>query len=248
MRNWLIWKIFAAYNIWSKWRLHNTLPGIREEMAEYALRSKSTGVKFTTLWRAVRLILRYKPEIILECGTGLSTIVLAAAIKKLREQSATYAGKIVSLESVDEWFAEAKKNLPDKYQDIVELVLGAREKYEFLFFRGYCHSNIPVYDYDFVFLDGPSYQDQHGGAFCADVFQAMTISSAPKLRGVIDTRVSSVFVMQQVFGVGAARYYPIARTADFLVSKQNFRVRISSRDFSSDHRGRLTLTLSPETE
>ncbi|HRE15465.1 MAG TPA: hypothetical protein PLW86_00140, partial [Rhodocyclaceae bacterium] len=87
----------------------------------------------------------------------------AAAVKQLRARIPGYAGKIVSMESVDVWYDTAKKNLPEKYADMVELVLGPREKYELLFFRGYRHSNIPPLDYDFVFLDGPSYEDENGG-------------------------------------------------------------------------------------
>lgn len=243
MKDFLIWKVFALYSHWCRRRLFNALPGIEEEIAEYSRKSKTTGTKFPTLWRAVRLILQHKPLLILESGTGLSTIILAAAVKQLRAQVPGYAGKIVSMESVDVWYDTAKKNMPEKYSDIVELVLGPREKYEFLFFRGYRHSNIPTLDYDFVFLDGPSYEDENGGAFCADVFHVVETSAAPVIAGVIDTRVSSVFVLQQVFGSRAVRYYPIARTSDFKVRRKPFRVKISSRDFRSNLWGEVDLCL-----
>lgn len=243
MKDFLLWKVFALYSHWCRRRLFNALPGIEAEIAEYSRKSKTTGTKFPTLWRAVRLILQHKPLVILESGTGLSTIVLAAAVKQLRARIPGYAGKIVSMESVDVWYDTAKKNLPEKYADMVELVLGPREKYELLFFRGYRHSNIPPLDYDFVFLDGPSYEDENGGAFCADVFHVVETSAAPVIVGVIDTRVSSVFVLQQVFGSRAVRYYPFARTSDFKVRRKPFRVKISSRDFRSNLWGEVDLCL-----
>lgn len=243
MKNFLIWKVFALYNYWCRKRLFQALPGIEREIADYALRSNTTGTKFPTLWRAVRIILNEKPALILECGTGLSTIVLAAAVKQLRGRIPGYQGKIISMESVDLWFETARKNLPDKYADVVELVLGPRVKYEFLFFRGYRHSNIPPLDYDFVFLDGPSYDDENGGSFCADVFHVAEISSAPIIRGVIDTRVSSVCVLQKVFGKRAIRYYPFARTSNFAIKRKPFRVKISSRDFRSNIWGEVDLRL-----
>lgn len=245
MKNFLIWKVFAFYSYWCRRQLFQALPGIDREIADYSRRSNTTGTKFPTLWRAVRLILKEKPSLILECGTGLSTIVLAATVKQLRDRNSGYVGKIVSMESVERWFETARKNLPEKYADVVELVLGPRVKYEFLFFRGYRHSNIPPLDYDFVFLDGPSYDDENGGSFCADVFHVAETSSAPVIRGVIDTRVSSVFVLQKVFGRQAVRYYPFIRTSDFAVRRKPFRVKISSRDFRSNVCGGVDLRLDP---
>ena len=70
MKDFLIWKAFAIYNHWCRWRLFAALPGIRQEIAEYAKASQTTGTKFPTLWRAVRLILRHRPALILEAGTG----------------------------------------------------------------------------------------------------------------------------------------------------------------------------------
>jgi hypothetical protein len=248
MKDFLIWKAFALYSHWCRWRLFAALPGIRQEIAAYAKASQTTGTKFPSLWRAVRLILWHKPATILEAGTGLSTIVLAAAIQQLRARDPGYTGRIVSMESVDVWCETAKRNLPPKYQDVVELVLGPRVKYERLFFRGYRHSNIPPLDYDFVFLDGSSYEYENGGSFYADVFHVVDTSAATVVRGVIDTRVSSVFVLQQVFGRRAVPYYPIARTSDFRVGKRPFRTKISSRDFHSNLLGEVGLRLTPPSQ
>ncbi|HRE15464.1 MAG TPA: hypothetical protein PLW86_00135, partial [Rhodocyclaceae bacterium] len=79
--------------------------------------------------------------------------------------------------------------------------------------------------------------------FCADVFHVVETSAAPVIVGVIDTRVSSVFVLQQVFGSRAVRYYPFARTSDFKVRRKPFRVKISSRDFRSNLWGEVDLCL-----
>ena len=237
------WKLFAVYHYWCRYRLFRALPGIDREIADYSTKSNTTGTKFPTLWRAVRIILSEKPTHILECGTGLSTIVLTAAVKKLKSRDPAYDGHITSMESVEEWFDIATKNLPDKYSDVVDIVLGPREKYEFLFFRGYRHSNIPPKDYDFVFLDGPSYNDEYGSAFCADVFHVIETSSAPVVRGVIDTRVSSVYVLQKVFGTSAVRYFPFARTSDFRVKPMPFRVNLTSRKFRANLLGGLSLWL-----
>lgn len=94
-----------------------------------------------------------------------------------------------------------------------------------------------------MFLDVPSYEDDNGGSFCADVFHVVETSSAPIIRGVIDTRVSSVFVLQKVFGRRAVQYDPFTRTSDFTVKRQPIRVKISSRDFRSNIWGEVDLRL-----
>ncbi|HRE15466.1 MAG TPA: hypothetical protein PLW86_00145, partial [Rhodocyclaceae bacterium] len=66
MKDFLLWKVFALYSHWCRRRLFNALPGIEAEIAEYSRKSKTTGTKFPTLWRAVRLILQHKPLVILE--------------------------------------------------------------------------------------------------------------------------------------------------------------------------------------
>lgn len=243
VKDFLIWKLFAVYNYWCRWRLFTTLPGVEQEMADYARKSDTTGTKYPTLWRAVSIILSHKPSMILECGTGMSTIVLAAALDKLRLGDPGYRGRIVSMESVESWFEMARKNLPKKYADTVEIVLGPRVKDEFMFFRGYRHSNIPALDYDFVFLDGPDYNDDDGSAFCTDVFHVLETTSAPLVRGVIDTRVSSVYVLQTVFGRSAIRYFPTARTSDFCFAHKPFRTKLTSRDFRSSLLGTVKLRL-----
>ncbi len=134
MKNYLIWKLFALYNYWCRWRLFRALPGIAREIEDYSRKSDTTGTKYATLWRAVSIILAERPATILECGTGLSTIVLGAAVKQLRARFPDYRGRIVSMESMEVWYNIARQNLPEKYADVVELVLGPRQKDEFLFF------------------------------------------------------------------------------------------------------------------
>ena len=75
----------------------------------------------------------------------------------------------------------------------------------------------------------------------ADVFRAMEISSAPVMHGVSDGRASSVMVIQQLYGVGAARYWHGLYAAAFSLPRRNFRDTDlkTSRDFSTSLMGRL---------
>ncbi|MDQ2088548.1 hypothetical protein [Marimonas arenosa] len=228
------------YNRWCRARLKKALPGIHSELADYAQQSDTTGTQWATLWWAVHGILTYKPSEVLECGTGASTLVLSAAVQKLRDADPAYTGRVTSMESVREWYDIAAAKLPEKYRDTAAIIHGPRELYEVGMFRGYIHGNIPPADYDFVFLDGPYFSDDRGSAFCADVFRAMELSSAPLIRGVIDGRLSSGFVLQCLFGPRAVRYWRVFMTATFRLRNQDLTVPANSSDFRSGITGRLS--------
>lgn len=231
-------------NRYGRWRLERALPGIGHELRSYAKGSTTTGTQPITMWMAVKTILRQKPRRILESGTGSSTLILAAAVKRLRQLDPQYDGRIVSMESVKEWYETAQTSLPDACRDVVDIVLGPREKFEMAMFRGYVHGNIPQHDYDFVLLDGPKFWDERGLAFCADVFRAMELSQAPVIHGVSDGRASSVMVIQAIYGVGAARYWHFRFAARFALKKIDFcdAALNTPKDFRCSPFGRLQWT------
>jgi hypothetical protein len=228
-------------NRYCKWQLERALPGIHAELHAYAKGSTTTGTQAITMWMAVKRILRHRPKWILESGTGSSTLILAATVKRLRREDASYDGRIVSMESVEEWFKTANDSLPASCRDVVDIVLGPREKFEMAMFRGYIHSNIPEHDYDFVLLDGPKFWDDRGLAFCADIFRAMELSKAPVIHGVVDGRASSVMVIQAIFGTGAARYWHSRYAAGFSLPRINFcdADLMTAHDFRCSPFGRL---------
>lgn len=228
-------------NRYCRWQLERALPGIHADLKRYAKGSTTTGTQAITMWMAVKRILKHRPNWILESGTGSSTLILAAAVHRLRREDPAYQGRIISMESVAEWHATAEANLPDSCRDVVEIVLGPREKFEIAMFRGFIHGNIPPHDYDFVLLDGPKFWDDRGLAFCADVFRAMELSQAPVIHGVVDGRASSVMVIQTIFGTAAARYWHFRYAAGFSLPKIDFTDAdmITARDFRCSVTGRL---------
>lgn len=213
--------IQRIFNHLAKKSIHRNFPELIDELNQYRERSNTTGTQWITLWMSVRKIMAHKPAWILESGTGSSTLVLAAAVCKIREVDPSYRGMIVSMESIPEWHELALKILPDKYKHCVEIILGPREKYELAMFRGYIHSNIPIRDYSFILMDGPAFQDDRGIAFCADVFKIMEISNAPVIHGVCDGRASSVMVIQYLFGSHVARYWHGIYAANFSLPRIN---------------------------
>ena len=235
----IIWKIFALYDRYCKYRLNKLLPGIQLIIDEYSSKTKSTGTKYSTLHNLVKIIQKKKPKYILELGTGTSTIVLAETILQIQKKDPSYNCKIVSMESIQEWYDMAIQLLPKNYSKIVEIVMGKRELYEYSMFRGYVHSNIPNYSFDFIFLDGPNYSDEKGSSTCMDIIKIRLQSDDELISCVVDTRVSSVWMMQQIFSVKIVKYFPIFRTCSFDIPKIHLNPQIDSSSFSSSFIGRL---------
>ena len=224
-----------------KKRLFHTLPEIEDKLLAYSKGSETTGTQWTTLWFAVDAILKTKPLHILECGTGSSTLVLAEAVRLLQIQDQSYHPLITSMESVDIWFETAKSNLPAEYSDIVEILYGPRKKFEWAMYRGYIHDNIPDRPFEFIFLDGPGYDDEFGTSFCADVLFVANNSKKERLTGVIDGRTSSAFVLQNIFGVGASRYFLPNMACKFNLDIGRLKKQHISTDFYSNLFGALRL-------
>ncbi|MDQ2094284.1 hypothetical protein [Rhodalgimonas zhirmunskyi] len=222
-------------------KLLGALPEIEDELRAYAKGSDTTGTQWITLWFAVDGILKHKPRLILESGTGASTIVLASAVQKLRSEDPSYDGRIVSMESVEEWYLIARDNLPETYADTVEIIHGPRKIYNWALFRGYIHDNIPDLPFDFFFLDGPAFQDEFGSTFCADVLFVAEDSPHDILRGVIDGRASSAFVLQTLLGTRAARFFLSNMAGRFAFAPARLRRDFKTTEFRADIRGRLRL-------
>ena len=211
---------YAAYAKFCKIDLFKRINSLDKILNSYCAKSGSTGTKYPTLRLAVKQIQENKPDFILECGTGVSTIVIAECLHQLKQEDPAYSPLLISMESIDEWHSQAQAILPDKYKEFTSIILGKRELFQLHMFRGYCHSNIPRHDYDFVFLDGPNYKDERGIACCMDsIFVREEISNSKFLRGVIDTRVSSVYVHQQLYGTNSIKYSPLKRTSSFKLEK-----------------------------
>lgn len=230
-----------VFNYICKRRLQRMLPTLESELSRYFKGSTTTGTQSITLWLAVKSILSTKPNMILESGTGASSIVLSLAVKKLKSEDPNYDCKIISMESVKEWYDIAKANLPEHHADTIEIIYGPREKYEISMFRGYIHSNIPDHNYNLVFLDGPAFEDDKGTTFCADALYVYQKSGKKPLQGVFDGRASSAFVIQTLFGKKSVKYFIPSLAGTFFLEEGRTYEKFNTTDFRNRFTGTLYL-------
>lgn len=174
----------------------------------YIRLSQSTGCGFFDYWTLYDYVRKNNPAEILECGTGVSTIVMAYALME-NEHEGKPAGRITSMEDVDFWYQKAENLLVDKLKPYVEILQSPKVEYCHSIFRGVGYQNIPERAYDFVFVDGPETTAPSDGttAFDFDLINVVVKSHRP-VSAIVDKRVATCYVFQKLFGADKVKFDP----------------------------------------
>ncbi len=165
----------------------------------YLERSVSTGCNYVDYLALYNHIRQYKPRHVLELGTGVSTTIIAYALKE------NGGGEVVSMEDHQYYLEETMKIFPNELRDMVTFHLSPAVEKTKDFFRGSGYKDIPVRDYEFVFVDGPNLlvstdrgvEAEFGFNF--DFIEAVQMSNKP-VSGLIDTRTTTCFVYSNILG------------------------------------------------
>jgi predicted O-methyltransferase YrrM len=165
-----------------------------------------TGASYSdylTLYEAMR---RLKPVEILECGTGVSTAVLAQALRENEAEGAP-RGRVTSMEEDERWWKNQQERLPAELRPYVDLVHSRKVDGYYQLFRGVQYESVPERPYDFVFSDGPERHSPVNGdkLFNLDLIQVVRRSETP-VRGIVDNHYLTFYVLQKVFGPEHARF------------------------------------------
>jgi hypothetical protein len=202
-------RLFIEIRRWSEFYAKFYLkgrPDLWSELTKYTEKTGSTGCNVTDYYFLYKQIRNRKPLEVLECGTGVSTIIIAHALMENEEETGE-AGRVTSMEEISEWAEMAENLLPEIYRNNVEIVVSSTVEDYFSVFRGVRYRDVPKRNYDFVFVDGPKYVSPHDNHpnFDFDYLHVLRNSKIP-VAGLIDQRVSTVFVLQQLLGRENVRY------------------------------------------
>lgn len=186
-------------------------PELWHRLTDYARASNVTGASYSDYVVLYEQVRRYRPREVLECGTGISTVVLAQALLDNAKDGAP-PGRVTSLEDDDRWFAAARAALPADLDGVVELVHPRKVEGYHRIFRGVRYDHVPDRRYDFVFSDGPDRHSPVTGEklFNLDLIDVIGRSETP-LRAVVDNHYLTFYVLQKVLGTDKARYDPWRR-------------------------------------
>lgn len=181
--------IEASNNIFAQQYLEsNNVP-----VNEYKKRLNTTGCGYFDYAVLHEYIRKFKPQYFLELGPGISTHVIADAMKRFCYDKYNGNIKLISMESNQEWYDHLSGKMPG--YDFVELHYSKAIVGRILFFSGMYYKNIPEYPYDVVFVDGPP---QEG---CSTVdFLNLVSKSAKPITALIDNRSYTVMLYSFLFG------------------------------------------------
>jgi predicted O-methyltransferase YrrM len=184
-------------------------PRLWKYLQDYLAATSSTGCNYADYWQLYSHITRQRPTEILECGTGVSTVVMALSIVE-NEHATGVRGRITSMDEEPTWLEMSERLLPPELKPYVEFHLSPTVEDTFGLFRGVRYRNVPNRSYDFVFVDGPKYQAASDNAVTFDFDLVHVVRNAENpVSAIIDKRVSTCYVLQQTLGVKKVRYSPI---------------------------------------
>ncbi|MGB5717823.1 MAG: hypothetical protein WBN81_12100 [Gammaproteobacteria bacterium] len=166
----------------------------------YLSKTESTGCSwsdYATLYRRIRTL---RPREVLECGTGVSTVVIAYALAENAREGGE-PGRVTSLEEHQGWYEMAGELLPASLSDYVDLRLSPTVETQYWLFRGMRYRDLPDRPYSFVFVDGPSTLAPSDGVKTCDLDLVHVVNNARQsVSAIVDARLRSCYVLQQIFG------------------------------------------------
>lgn len=174
------------------------------DLDEFINKSKSTGGQYSDYLENYIGILKFKPRYVLECGSGISSYIIASALKHNFINHGVQ-GKLISMENLKEYYDEINSIIPNDLRDYIEFKLSEKVLKHYFLFRGVGYKEIPEYDYDYVFIDGPEQHYENERLFSFDLISAVKISNS-KINGLIDNRMGAAYVYQQIFGGEIIKY------------------------------------------
>lgn len=188
-----------AYDLWARFQLMKRRD-LWRDLQDYTKKSKSTGCSLSDYWVLYKTIRRAKPVELLECGTGVSTLVIGYALRK-NEAETGRKGRVTSMDEHEDWLDLSRRLLPESYRPYVAFHLSKTCEDGFSLFRGVRYENAPDRPYDFMFIDGPKTTLPADGhrTFDFDFLYHLRRTGGP-LSCLIDKRISTCFVLQQLLG------------------------------------------------
>jgi predicted O-methyltransferase YrrM len=170
--------------------------------------SGSSGVEITDYILLRKMIKKLRPQHVLECGTGRSTLVIAQAMMDYCFELYGDDMKLISMEHVEEWHKMQEAILPEKFQSFVQITYSPLDLYQYSFVRGTTYKDIPDLPYDFVFVDGPKsdFPDKQLPRMCNISFIQVLSKSTKPVSAIIDKRHNSVLAYNTLLKSGLVKF------------------------------------------
>ena len=173
--------------------------------------SQSTGCEFPDYLELYDTVIRQKPKYILELGSGISSCVIASALKELGDE-AGHEAFFVSMEEDPYYHDHIQDIFPHELKPYVTFIRSDRKEKMYGDLIGCYYENIPDHPYDFVFIDGPTLRTSSTAPKC---FNGDFINIAKKsnhsIFGILDQRIGTFWALRKLMPNARIRYHPIKK-------------------------------------
>tara|TARA_B100000902_G_C27299221_1_gene911805 strand:+ start:345 stop:1094 length:750 start_codon:yes stop_codon:yes gene_type:complete len=173
-------------------------------------KSDSTGCNYSDYLNLYELVKKHKPRNILELGPGISSCVLAYALKE-NEIEGYEPGIITCMEESEYYFDNFKKIIPDEYIEVIKPIYSPRKTAYFENNFGCFYSNIPGKNFDMIFIDGPhtTFPEEPEKAFDADLINLIKDKKIKDSLVILDQRVSTLEILNELISGLNLKYNPL---------------------------------------
>jgi len=177
-------------------------------LESYSEATRSSGCAYSDYLELYNYVRHHRPREILECGTGVSTIILGQALRD-NEQIGGVRGHLVSMEELPEFYTLAQKLLPATLAPYVEIKFSPTVEDNFMFIRGLRYRDVPPRAYDFIFIDGPNPKTHSDKTISCDfdlIYQTLNAKDDRPISAIVDRRITTCYALQSLFGLDKVRY------------------------------------------
>lgn len=180
-------------------RYFESVPARAQVLRDVA-RSKSTGASYFDYLLLHSYIRQYKPRLILELGSGVTSVIMAQALSEIEDG---IDRKIVSMEDLPEYHKDAKSLMSPHLAKYVDYQLSPKVEVESEFgLWGFHYKDVPDHAYDFVFVDGPNDVKDGKQGVDLDVFHVLKRQPHHPVDVIIDGRQTTARALAGFFAEG----------------------------------------------
>lgn len=108
------------------------------------------------LWFLYRKVRIRKPKVVLEFGSGCSTIILAQALRDNMDVCQVKGGHLFSIDASEYWAEVTRLSMPSHLRDICTILYSPLLEVEYHGVPGFKHAGVPDVVPNFLYLDGPA--------------------------------------------------------------------------------------------
>ena len=170
-------------------------------------KSNSTGCEYSDYLRIWNELHEYQPKNILECGSGVSSVVFAYYIFKLKDPLSV---NFISMEENDHYHSQIKNIFPEELKGFVTFCISERVESVYNGILGCHYKEVPDLKYDYIFIDAPTLRNfkdkSYPKAFNSDVINMILRYPEHPINGILDQRIDTLRALKKLIPAGDIKY------------------------------------------